>query len=83
MTVATFATVNSATTTELLLFLVTNLSASAKTVTAQFISRSNILELDDELSSVWDMLHFTTQEEIAADVSAVLTGIDQDLDFLI
>lgn len=82
MTVATFATINSATTTELLLFLVSNLSATTKAVTAQSISHSNILESDEELSAFWDMLHFTTQDEIAADVSAILTGISDDLSFL-
>ena len=84
MTVTTFGPmINSTVNTELLLFLVSNLSATATTVSAQTISRSNIFDSDDEMSQCWDMLHFTTKDEIAADVSAVLTGISEDLDFLI
>lgn len=84
MTVATFVSTSSSTVnTELLLFLVSNLSATATTVSAQTISRSNIFDNDDEMAQCWDMLHFTTKDEIAADVSAVLTGINDDLDFLI
>lgn len=84
MTVATFASTSSSTVnTELLLFLVSNLSATATTVSAQTISRSDIFDSNDEMAQCWDMLHFTTKDEIAADVSAVLTGINDDLDFLI
>lgn len=83
MTVATFASTSSSTVnTELLLFLVSNLSATATTVSAQTISRSDIFDSNDEMAQCWDMLHFTTKDEIAADVSAVLTGINDDLDFL-
>jgi len=80
MTTATLVT--STVNTELLLFLVANLSATASTVTAQSISGSNIFDNDDEMAQCWDMLHFTTKNEIAADVTAVLTGISKDLAFL-
>ena len=80
MTTATIVT--STVNTELLRFRVSNLSATATTVSAQSISRSNIFDNDDEMSRCWDMLHFTTQDELAADVTAVLTGINEDLDFL-
>ncbi len=81
MSTATFAT-QSTVNTELLLFLVTNLSTTASTVTGQSISRSDIFDNDDEMAQCWDMLHFTTKQEIAADVTAVLTGVSKDLAFL-
>ena len=76
MTTATVAS-------ELLLFLVSNLSTDAEVITAQAISRSDVFDTNDELGDTWDMLHFTTQDEIAADVDSILLGISQDLAFLI
>jgi hypothetical protein len=70
-------------TQELLLFLVSNLSTDAETITAQVINRSDVFDSNDELGDIWDMLHFTTQDELAADVDSVLSGITQDLAFLI
>lgn len=67
---------------ELLLFLVANLSATVKSVTAQSISRSNIFDTDDEMAQFWEMLHWSTQDDMAADVNAVLSGIDETLGWL-
>lgn len=69
--------------TELLFFLVCNLSTTSKTVTAQSLSRSNVFDTDDEMLILWEMMHFTTQVEIAADVSTILTKVDADLKFLL
>lgn len=67
---------------ELLLFLVANLSATVKSVTAQSISRSNIFDTDDEMAQLWEMLHWSTQDDMAADVNAALSGIDETLSWL-
>lgn len=69
--------------TELLFFLVCSLSTTSKTVTAQSLSRSNVFDTDDEMLILWEMMHFTTQVEIAADVSTILTKVDADLKFLL
>jgi hypothetical protein len=76
MTTATVAS-------ELLLFLVSNLSTDAEVITSKAITRSDVFDNNDELGDLWDMLHFTTQDELAADVNAILTGVSKDLAFLI
>ena len=68
---------------ELMIHLVQNLTIDSASITAQTISRSNVFDNDDELGELWDMLHFSTKDEIAADVRTVLTEIDKDLAFLL
>ena len=69
--------------TELLIHLVQNLTIDSASITAQAISRSDVFDNDDELGELWDMLHFSTKDEIATDVRTVLTEIDKDLAFLL
>ena len=67
---------------DLLFFLVGSLSSGSEPITAQSISRSGVFDADDALGISWDMLHYSTQEEIAGDVSHLLYGMDELLGFL-
>ncbi|MBP47183.1 MAG: hypothetical protein CMH53_04525 [Myxococcales bacterium] len=67
---------------DLLFFLVGNLPSGLDPVTAQSISSSNVFDADDALGISWEMLHYSTQEEIASDVSHLLNGMDELLGFL-
>ncbi|MAH29379.1 MAG: hypothetical protein CL959_01690 [Euryarchaeota archaeon] len=67
---------------ELLIHLVRNLTIEPGQITAEAIDRSSVFDDDDDLAEFWDMLHFTTKEEIAADVCVALTEIDELLLFL-
>lgn len=69
-------------TSELLIHLVQNLAIAPASINALSISRSNAFDNNDELGELWDMMHFTTKDEVANDVRAVLTEIDEDLAFL-
>ena len=68
---------------ELLLFLVNNLEANTPTVTAGTISSSLALEADQEMLKAWNQFTSAGQDEVAADVQHVLSGISQDLAFLL
>jgi hypothetical protein len=67
---------------DLLFFLVANLSSTTAAISAKSIAESIVFENDDEMAQRWEMLHFTTQEEIAADVSAVLTEISREINLI-
>lgn len=67
---------------ELLLFLVNNLETNAPKVTARTISGSSALEGNQAMLKAWDQFTSDGQDEIAADVEHVLSGISQDLAFL-
>lgn len=68
---------------ELLLFLVNNLQTNAETVTASVISRSAALDSNDLMATTWNQISSDLQDELAADVHHVLSGIGQDLAFMI
>lgn len=68
---------------ELLLFLVNNTEVNAPTVTAGTISSSSALQADQAMLEVWNRFTPDGQDEIAADVEHVLSGISQDLAFLL
>ena len=67
---------------ELLLFLVNNLQTNAETITASVISRSAALDNNESMATAWSQIASDMQDELAADVEHVLSGISQDLAFL-
>jgi hypothetical protein len=79
-----FSTMTSATASyELLLFLVNNLQINAETVTASVISRSAALDSNDLMATTWSQISSDLQDGLAADVHHVLSGIGQDLAFMV
>ena len=67
---------------ELLLFLVNTLQTNAETITAQVITASASFDNDQLMADTWTQLNASAQDEIAADVHHVLSGIGKDLAFL-
>ena len=67
---------------ELLLFLVNNLQTNADVITAQVITGSTAIAGDQAMAKIWGQMTAENQEDIAADVHHILSGISEDLAFL-